>query len=328
MRKIFLTVLAAAALVSCAKNSVEMSGSSGTLKIDGQSVSFVSALTRADGQKELAELGESVPDPMSMRTLISCKSPDIRLDGSNPWKVYSSANAANEENPLYEPADYIVTIGTRTESGILPHYTELSTGKTVTNTERPYYTGGSVLIPQTPEGKNLPYFEGRAEVTVNKGETATAHVSLRVANTAVCVRFTDNFKKYFEKGATILIKTKSAGPGTDKMTAANTFTVTYDTDEGAIFWIRPQGFSISGTALRQDPSPGIIEAKPVGFADYTVKDEAVKPQTLYTYTFDIAGAGSTGSGPDEAGGITITINDEPVEIIEDDIELNPNAPKN
>lgn len=317
MMKRYLMIMAfAGALVSCTDRRTD---GAGTLRIRGESAGIMAVRTRAEGQKTLAELGETVPDPAGLHTLISCKGREWLLDGENPWKEYASVSAANGADVLYMPADYIVTLA----SAAFPSYKDLSSGQTVSSTERPYYTGGGTLVPQVAEGRHLPYFEGRAEVTMPKSGNVTAHVTLGIANTAVCIRFTDAFRHYFENGAEFQIKTRSLGDGADATTAGNTFTVTYDSGEGDLFWIRPQGFVISGTATRQDPSPGIIDAKPIRFEDYTAKDADVKPQTLYTYTFDIQNAGST-SG--EGGGIRVTLNDEPIEIIEEDVELNPNAP--
>lgn len=319
MKRILLIMTLAGTLASCTKSPAGRTDRSGTLRIEGESAGVISVHTRADGQKTLSELGETVPDPTGLRTLISCKSREWLLDGENPWKEYESVSAANAADVLYMPADYIVTLA----SGSLPDYTDLSGGQTVSSAERPYHTGDGTLVPLVAEGRHLPYFEGRAEVTMPKSGNVTAHVTLQVANTAVCIRFTDAFRHYFENGAEFLIRTRSFGDGADATTAGSTFTVSYDSGEGDLFWIRPQGFVISGTATRQDPSPGIIEAKPVRFEDYPVKDADVRPQTLYTFTFDIQNAGNTEG---DEGGIHVTLNDDPIEIIEEDVELNPNAP--
>lgn len=316
MRRFFTVMLAAAALASCTKNPSGQTDGAGTLRIEGENEPFVSALTRADGRVELSELGQTAPDPMGLRTLISCMDTRIDLGGGQPWKEYDSADDANAEQALYLPAGYVVTLAMPTEDGVLPSYAVLSSGETVSGFDRPYYAGGGTLIPVVAEGRNLPYFEGRAEVTVRKQETATARVTLKVANAAVRIRFSEAFRNYFENGAEILLKTRAAGSA-----EGNTFTVSYGQDEDTVFWIRPQGFTLSGSAVRQDPSPGIIEARPVRFEDYVVKDADVRPQTLYTYVFDMEEAGNVAEK-----GIRITVNSEPVGIIDDEIELNPDAP--
>lgn len=273
MKKTILTIFTAAALVSCAKNPAE---NGGTLRLDVENAAFVAAVTRAGGQLDLAELGETLPDPMGLSTRVSSLDPDILLDGEHPWRDYPSVSAANEEKFLYRPGRYRVHIGR----------------------------------PAETEGLHLPCFEGSADVTVTKGESTTARLRLQVSNTAVRIRFTDAFKSYFANGATVQLKTAAGG----------LFTVSYAQEEDALFWILPQEFTLSGTAVPQDPSPGIIAASPVAFKDLVLAD--VQPQTLYTCVFDMDNAGGT-----DGEGVRILLNDTPVETIEENVELNPDASK-
>ena len=309
MKKVLLIMITAAACGACAKHPAERQERCGTLRISGENAPLVSVLTRAE--RELSELGETLPDAMHLRTLVSSLNRNLLLDGKNPWKFYDSAAEANEENVLYEPGRYVVTIGSVTEDGEFPSWRDLAAGTLVAPVERPYYSGG-VLVPEVAEGPHRPFFEGHTEVTVTKGQTVTARVSLRVVNTAVSIRFSDAFRHYFENGAEIRLETA----------AGSVFTVGYDKDEGTVFWIRPQGFTLSGSAVPQSPSPGIIDPAPLRFKDRTVPDADVQPRTLYTYVFDIDDAGAT------EGGIRILLNDEAIETIEEEVELNPDAPKN
>lgn len=323
-----MIVAAAAAFASCSKEHDGIGGQgSASLQISAESLTVFDAETRA-GQIPISSLGvtaDRIPtNALELRTLVACADLTIRLEGSDSYKVWTSANAFNSENMELMPATYYIKLGQRQGAPVnaLPHYTDLATGATVSNVDAPYHNGGR-LVPQVPEGVNMPYFEGSAEVTLERRQEATAQVTVKAANAVVCVEFTDAFKRYFAKGATFTLQTK----------AGNSFTVSYTGDgsgDGAVqynkqyYWVRPQGLTISGTAMRQDPSPGIVEAKPVKIADYVVADADVLPQTLYTYTLDIKNVG--GTNPDKEGnGITITVNNNPVETFEEDIELNPNV---
>ena len=318
-------MIAAMIAVSCSREHVDFR-TPASLRIAAESLTVFDAETRGE-QIPISSLGvtaDRIPaNAMSLRTLVACDDRTMRLEGRNPYKVWETADDFNSEDMEFMPSTYHIKLGQKQAStGALPDYTDLATGETVSKVDAPYHTGGR-LIPQVPEGENLPYFEGSATVTLQRQGNETAHVVVKAANAVICVDFTDNFKKYFGKGASLTVKTKNG----------STFNVSYTGEgngDGVInytkkyFWVRPQGLTISGTALRQDPSPGIVEATEVKITDYTVSDENVLPQTLYTYMFDVKGVG--GTKPDGDGnGITITVNNEPVETFEEDVELNPNA---
>ena len=276
MKKIFVMMLAATTFVSCTKDSDYPAANSGSLSLQTTTVTVLGNITRADGgQVNLSDLGYTAT-PIE-RVLVTC------IDESSSFnRAFESPDSYNHDyNTPLEPGRYLVTIGSQKP---LPDYTTPD-GKTIEKLKAPYYTGDrSALIPQCTEGENLPYFEGTAEVEVVAGETKPVTVTLEVANTVVCVKFTDTFKNYFDNGAEITLKSKNGFTRTISYTHEN------KTVAEQYFYVRPQEFTLSGTAMRQDPSPGIIEAKPVELS-YTEKNPAKR--TLYT--------------------------------IEEDVELNPNA---
>ena len=300
MKKKLLMLLAVTAIVSCAKDAPRPDAPdgtrAGTLTLWADAELDLGAVTRAgEGTKvPLKELGYT-GTPLQ-RVLVTAL--DAELDFN---EVYDSPSDYNKENPQLTPGRYMVTVGSNRP---LPDYATAA-GTKVEAWDAPFYDGArSELIPQVKEGENLPYFEGRSEVTVINGETVGVDVHMYVANTVVRVRFSDNFKKYFASGADFELKTK----------AGASFKLNYTTEEKC-FYVRPQEFTISGTALRQEPSPGIIEAVPVVITPYT--EPAPAPTTLYTYTFDVSEVGGKG--------FTITINDQLLDADEQDTELNDKA---
>lgn len=338
MKKILL-LLTAAAAISCGKEAPAYPGSEGPAQSAGKGrialdltvAPILDAETRA-AQIPLSSIGITAPDANLLRVLIACKNRDIVLNGNNPYEAYNSVTVFNSAEKEFEPADYFLTLGS-TKAAVpaatrnaLPHYTTAG-GQTVTNVEAPYHADRErgTLIPQIGEGENLPYYEATGTVTVTDGETATASLTARLANAVVCVDFTDAFKHYFENGARIRIDTKALVAGSsDVTTCAGSFVVDapkWSAYAKRYFFVRPnQPVTLSGTALRQDPSPDMGLNKEVVLSGYT--SVPLAPQTLYTFRFDIAGVGSS------SGKIVVTLNDEPVGTIDEEIELNPNAPKN
>lgn len=308
MKKIFVTMMAAAALLSCAKETPYYTEGEahGNLMLNVVSDPVLSAETRAN--VELSSIGVATPDAMSLRTLVTCLDEDI----SNFNEAFSSVTIFNEADVIFAPAKYYITIGsTRTGRNTLPNYTGPS--EQIANKKAPayFYANQDVKrVPETEEGENAPYYEGTATVDVTAGQTAIASVTAKLANTIVCIDFTDRFKSYFATGASLTLTTKAGFKATVGYTESN------KTVAKKYYFVRPQEFSIAGTATKQSASPGIIEPKPVAIEGFSEKDP--QPQTLYTYTFDVSDVNGT-------GGITITVNDEPIQTIEDEFELNPKA---
>lgn len=169
----------------------------------------------------------------------------------------------------------------------------------------PTYVG----IANIEEGVNKPYFESTVEVSVAALQQTEVTTAVGLANTIVRIGFTERFQNYFPNGATFTLKTA----------AGNSFEVKYTADDHTVpenYWfVRPAAFTISGHATKQTPS-STADPQTVRFED-TV-NSAVKPRTLYTYTFDVSGVGDTGE-------VIVTINDEPVRTELLDEELNDDS---
>ena len=167
---------------------------------------------------------------------------------------------------------------------------------------------------QSPEGIGQPYFEGSQTTLVSVGRgTTKIRITARLANTAVRIRFTERFRGYFGNGAKFKLTTE----------AGNEFEAGYapgETPAKAEKWyfVRPAEFSITGEATKQKPS-ATQPAQTIRFAE-TV-NAAPKAGTLYTYTFDVAGAGDTGNTGEE----TFILNDNPIRTETVDEELNDDA---
>ncbi len=164
---------------------------------------------------------------------------------------------------------------------------------------------------QSPEGIDQPYFEGSQTTLVSVGRgTTKIRITARLANTAVRIRFTERFRGYFGNGAKFKLTTE----------AGNEFEAGYDPGETPAeaekwYFVRPAEFSITGEATKQKPS-ATQPAQTIRFAE-TV-NAAPKAGTLYTYTFDVAGAGDTGEE-------TFKLNDNPIRTETVDEELNDDA---
>ncbi|WP_288893510.1 DUF4493 domain-containing protein [uncultured Alistipes sp.] len=167
---------------------------------------------------------------------------------------------------------------------------------------------------QSPEGIDQPYFEGSQTTLVSVGRgTTKIRITARLANTAVRIRFTERFRGYFGNGAKFKLTTE----------AGNEFEAGYDPGETPAeaekwYFVRPAEFSITGEATKQKPS-ATQPAQTIRFAE-TV-NAAPKAGTLYTYTFDVAGAGDTGDTGEE----TFKLNDNPIRTETVDEELNDDA---
>lgn len=240
----------------------------------------------------------------------------------------SSAYEFNKENPRLSPVSkwYNVTMGNLTgERVALPAYTKPD-GGTVANVQAPeerHNNPGVKLIPNVAEGEGYEYMylEGWTEFELQAGKNPQpVNVEVRVANTAVTVVFTDAFRKYFANGAKVTIKTKAnSDPKDIKEIASYTAGDAGKELAARYYWVRPQEFTLSTVAYRQNPSPGIFDAEERKLEDYTVR--VVNPQTLYRCLFDVSNVGGI------EGGIEVTIDDTPV-FTEDlgEEELNPGAP--
>lgn len=309
MKRIFLAIGAAAMLASCANDGSEpVRGGEGTIAIgcgvDCDIMRSVGVVTRADDKTELSDMN-NCPVPTVRRILVTSLTEGIEYN-----EVFSSPTTFNDidYNPRLEAGDYMVTIGSTSP---LCNW-KTASGADVSAKEAPTHPQLAELIPQCAEGENLPYLLGREHVTVVAGDhDKQVEVTMGIINSAVCIQFTDAFKRYFEQGATVNLTTK----------AGNTFTVKYTKEEQSAlkyFWIRPEEFTVSGTARRQQPSPDILEATPVTIKEHKISN--VAPRTLYTVRFDVENVGGRG--------VSVYINDTPADTLVNEVELNPIAPSN
>lgn len=172
------------------------------------------------------------------------------------------------------------------------------------------FSGGTYAgATACPEGIDMPYFEGRTRLRVVAGlEPTPVFVTVRVANTIVRIAFTERFRSYFPNGAAFTLTTDAGNEFPVKYTAGEPEPTTY-------FYIRPTRFAIAGEATKQAPSP-TLPPQTVKFAE-TV-NASPEAGALYTYTFDVSGAGHT-------DGVTFTLNDDPIRTEVVDEELNDDA---
>lgn len=333
MKRIFLTMIAASVLISCSKDAADYpqapDNNLGTLKISAESSELLGAVTRASGdsEKDPVNLSEIIPGysfgNYPLRVLVTRDDRDDVIDNTY-YRAFNYEKLAEHNGDDFYPAgEYTVTIGTRQGTGVLPHYYDPASNARVENKELPYYSGdASTLVPRIAEGENKPYFEGRLGVTVDNGDTE-ADVKLLVMNSVVCVEFTENFKKYFAEGAQISIETQSAGEGLSAEKAqfegSKAVLASFGSygSKSVSFWIRPRGFVLKGEAKRQKRTE-TLEAQVVELS-YSFAD--VKPTMRYKFFFDAEDAGGAK--------IEIKVGEETIEEISwDDMELNPEAPKN
>lgn len=275
------TILLAALLWGCGKDEPNPAEGYGTLAVTAECTNAVAAATRA--QAELP--AELIPTANELGLLVESADPEYEFT-----QVWPSLDDYDSENDFLWATHYKITLFSGTE-----------------------YVGAG----QSPEGIGQPYFEGSQTTLVSVGRgTTKIRITARLANTAVRIRFTERFRGYFGNGAKFKLTTE----------AGNEFEAGYDpgeTPEKAEkaekwYFVRPAEFSITGEATKQKPS-ATQPAQTIRFAE-TV-NAAPKAGTLYTYTFDVAGAGDTGDMGEE----TFKLNDNPIRTETVDEELNDDA---
>lgn len=275
------TILLAALLWGCGKDEPNPTEGYGTLALTAECTNAVAAATRA--QAELP--AELIPTANELGLLVESADPEYEFT-----QVWPSLDDYDSENDFLWATHYKITLFSGTE-----------------------YVGAG----QSPEGIGQPYFEGSQTTLVSVGRgTTKIRITARLANTAVRIRFTERFRGYFGNGAKFKLTTE----------AGNEFEAGYDpgeTPEKAEkaekwYFVRPAEFSITGEATKQKPS-ATQPAQTIRFAE-TV-NAAPKAGTLYTYTFDVAGAGDTGNTGEE----TFILNDNPIRTETVDEELNDDA---
>ncbi len=275
------TILLAALLWGCGKDEPNPTEGYGTLALTAECTNAVAAATRA--QAELP--AELIPTANELGLLVESADPEYEFT-----QVWPSLDDYDSENDFLWATHYKITLFSGTE-----------------------YVGAG----QSPEGIGQPYFEGSQTTLVSVGRgTTKIRITARLANTAVRIRFTERFRGYFGNGAKFKLTTE----------AGNEFEAGYDPGETPAeaekaekwYFVRPAEFSITGEATKQKPS-ATQPAQTIRFAE-TV-NAAPKAGTLYTYTFDVAGAGDTGNTGEE----TFILNDNPIRTETVDEELNDDA---
>lgn len=163
------------------------------------------------------------------------------------------------------------------------------------------YTASVAWGDATAEGMDKPRFAGSQSFTVIPRRTVDVAVTALLANTKVLVTCTDSFLSYFHDAAF-----------TVSTAAGNKFPFRFgfagETDASEPVYVHPTSFTVGGSAVKQTG----IE---IVFSEQSCPE--AKPQTLYTYRFDVSQAGQTV--------VSIFLDDTLVETREVDEELNDNA---
>lgn len=168
-------------------------------------------------------------------------------------------------------------------------------------------------VDQIEEGADKPYFEGTVSgIAIVRRTQTPVTVRAALANTIVRIEFTDSFGELLRQRGDLHAEDRRR-----------------ERVHGELHGRRSRGgrhlvVCASGQALHHygprhqaDPS---ATADPETVRFNPVENAAPQPATLYTYRFDISGVGSTGPG-----GVTITLNGEPVDTEVVDEELNPDS---
>lgn len=313
-------------LTACSKDTPDLGADKGegSFRISAVSAPMMNEVTTRAGQVPLTQFGvpaEKLTETWIManlRTLVACIDDDENVIARN------SANDYNRENPRLSPvpARYSVTMGS---TNPLPGYTDPSGGDQHAF-DAPKYRHehpADKLVPQVKEGEgpDFVYIEGWTEFDLGGKEDKEVEVTVRVANTVVSVEFTEAFLNYFGEGAKVTLTTKNGFTAEAAAYAAG--------EKPAVakyFWVRPQEFTLSAKATRQSPSPGLFDAEERDLGKYTVSAPA--PQTWYHCVYDVSNVGGTTEG--EHGGITVTVNNEPVyteDLGEEEMNPSHNAPE-
>ena len=163
------------------------------------------------------------------------------------------------------------------------------------------YTASVAWGDPQAEGTDTPCFAGAQEFTIIPRRTVDVAVTALLANTKVRIVCTENFLGYFHDAAFRV--TTAAG---NEFPFRFGFDGESDTTEPV--YVRPVSFTVSGSALKQTGAE-------VTFSEQSCPE--AKPQTLYTYRFDVSQAGQTV--------VSIYLDDTLSETREVDEELNDNA---
>ncbi len=276
MKRYIAILLPTLLTAACSKHVGEGAATGyGSIGVEAECTQVVDARTRA--YVELPAGDYSVPEVADLGLRV--ESADPEYDFVQEWETLQSYDP---ENDWLWATLYTVVLFADTE-----------------------YRG----VAASPEGADMPYFEGRARLRVVAGiEPTPVRVTVKVANTIVRIAFTERFRGYFANGAKFTLTTD----------AGNEFDVDYTAgakEKTTYFYVRPARFTIAGEATKQAPSP-TLPPQTVKFA--ATVNAAPAAGTLYTYTFDLSDAGST-------DGVIFTLNDDPIRTEIIDEELNDKA---
>ena len=154
---------------------------------------------------------------------------------------------------------------------------------------------GSYVVTATygsieAEGFDKPFFTGTSEFAVQGAQTTEVKITVSLGNTIVLVKCTDNFKNYYQDYTFNLVR--------DGQTLA-----TFAKGETKAAFIDGYKVSLQGTVTSATKTQSFSK-------DYSNLNEA----TAYTVWFDASNIGGAS--------ITVTFNNEVVEVPLGDIELN------
>ena len=154
----------------------------------------------------------------------------------------------------------------------------------------------------TVEGYDDVAFRGEQPFTIVARQNTEVAVTAHIANAMIKVEYTDNFLNYFTGGHELALTTA----------AGRTFDVSRPTEK--LLFIAPDSFKVTGTAVKQANASG---KDPVTVTLPEMSRTGLKPQTIYTVSFDVSTAGRTT--------LEIRLDDSLVESVEIDEELNENS---
>ena len=140
------------------------------------------------------------------------------------------------------------------------------------------------------EGFDKPFFTGSAKFAILGAQTTDVEIQVSLGNTVILVSCTDNFKNYYEDYTFNLVR--------DGQTI-----VTFAKGETKAAFIDGYKVSIEGSVKSATNTKAFSK-------DYTNLNEA----TAYTVVFDVKNVGGVS--------ITVSFNNEVVEVPLGDIELN------
>lgn len=318
MKRVFTIIIAAATmLAACSKNAgtaEKPAEGFGSLEIE---IIDATRNTRADDHSTETEIDLKQIYPgwqdrtesmwkNELRVMIASESGNHTFEDGYAYKLYDNVNLFNESGTKLSAGSdysYVVRLARMTQVDEPYGYADPESGATVKWSDALTYPNRDKLVPLTPEGEWLPYFEGLTDgVRIVENQTQSVDVKVAVANTAVTVKFSDSFCNYFEE-AHLTLETAGGYKTEFGFDAENP----YNAQATTYHWINPRSFKVSGTVKRKSPGTN-LEGETVAIEKVFANGD-VLPKHCYTYTFDISNVGSAG---DHRNGIGITVDDKTI----------------